>query len=909
MKEKPAWLVFYGKIALLLALGTLVAYQMIFGYLTVRIENREQDDIAAITRVLKQAIRNSDAAVKEIERAVDLRLYNASLYLARELSGRKIENISQQELLALRDKLRLTHISLFVRRGNDIVVAKSTDPKEVGLSSKSWGYWFLAFNQLLAGQQVNVGKGYSLPNFWAGPVSLSDADDHYYKYAYYYDGTTNFIINPFISEEEIRQLGANSRPGRLIENLLNTSEHIAEITLINLPAAFNDKPKVIEPERDLLILAGSNTFSLDQDRDNYRQVLKTGQPVRLKFVRQGREYEKHYIPLDRQRLLVAVLDRELTREMLGQIRTFLIGLLLAVYVLVLWQLYRYVRSYWALLALEKERLAVAEDFKSLIAVLPNVLFKLRRDEEGNIFAVYSEGSSAFRAGWETARVKGKRLIEYIDPRLYSQVKPYLDQAFAGQEVEYNVEHLERVYHCRVKPVLDEQGAVIEVAGYASDITEKYQAEEKIKFLAFFDLITGLPNRTHFMQHLETVLAVPRQEGFTAILLMDLDRFKMINDTLGHLRGDLLLQETAKRLRRTVGPGHFLARMGGDEFILVLHRIKSIREIKQMAERIIASFQEPFNIDNHQVYLTTSIGISLRHIHGDNAEVLLKCADSALYRAKEKGKNNYKFYVKNGQVEKRLLLENELRRALEREEFFLVYQPKFYVCDGRLSGVEALVRWQHPERGVVMPADFIGLAEEMGLIIPLGEWILRRALRQLKEWERAGLPPVKISVNLSGVQFYQKDLVVRIAEIIREEGIDPSLLILEITETVSMQNLDYTLSVLKKLRELGVQISIDDFGTGYSALNYLKRFPVDYLKIDRSFVLDIGRDASGEAVIRTIVALAQNLGLQVVAEGVETEEQVRFLQGLGCHLAQGYYYSKPLLPAELAEKYLGGPLSV
>lgn len=908
MKEKSAWLALFIKIGLILAIAILVANQSIVLFLANQIQAREREDIAAITRVIQLAIRNSDAAVKEIERSVDLRLYNASLYLARELKGRRIETISQQELERLRDKLKLTHISLFVRQGEDIVVAKSTDPKEIGLSFKHWGYWFQAFNQLFALKQVDVGKGFYLPYYWAGPVSLSDADGKYYKYAYYYDGTTAFIINPFISEQEIKALSAHSRPGKLIESLLNANEHLVEIAVINLPAYFNDKPKVIEPERDLPVLYGANKFSLPQDRTYFRQVLNTGQPVHSSFKHQGKDYEKHYIPLDNNRVLAVVVDKQPQQKLFVRIKGFLLSVTGIIYLLVMLQLYGLTRRYWSLLVMEKERLQVAEEFKSLIGVLPNVIFKLKRDEAGNIYLTYSEGSSVTQAGMETARVKGLKLADHLDSRLYSRIKPYLDQAFAGQETEFHIEYQERVFHCQIKPIWRE-GQVVEIAGFATDVTEKYQAEERIKFLAFFDQVTGLPNRAHLMQHLETVLADGRQDGFTAVLLMDLDRFKVINDTLGHIRGDMLLVETAKRLRRAVGPGHFLARMGGDEFILILHRIPSIREIKQVAERIIASFQEAFQIDNHQVYITTSIGISLKHIHGDDAETLLKNADSALYRAKAKGKNNYKFYVKNGQAVERLQLENDLRQALERGEFFLVYQPKFYVCDGRLGGVEALVRWQHPQRGVVMPGEFIGLAEEMGLIIPLGEWILRQALRQLKAWEEAGLSPVKVSVNLSGVQFYQKDLVVRIAEIIREEGVDPSLLILEITETVSMQNLDYTLSVLKKLRELGVQISIDDFGTGYSALNYLKRFPVDYLKVDRSFVLDIGRDANGEAVIKTIIALAQNLGLKVVAEGVETEEQVRFLQALGCHLAQGYYYSKPLLPVELADRYLAQPLSV
>ena len=438
-----------------------------------------------------------------------------------------------------------------------------------------------------------------------------------------------------------------------------------------------------------------------------------------------------------------------------------------------------------------------------------------------------------------------------------------------------------------------------------DISERKRAEEMIEHLAYHDALTGLPNRTLFEDRLAVTLAqARRKKQMAAVMFLDLDRFKVVNDTVGHTLGDQLLQSVAERLTGLMREGDTVARVGGDEFTLLLPEVARSEDLVEVAERILEALRQPWVLDGHEFRITTSIGIATYPTDGEDAQSLLRNADTAMYRAKDQGRDNYKLYTPkmNARIAERLALENGLRHGLERGEFLVYYQPQVDIASGAISGVEALVRWQHPERGLVSPAEFIQVAEETGLIVPVGAWVLRTACAQAKAWQAAGYPPVRVAVNLSARQFQQRDLIEVVDEVLKETGLEARWLQLEITEGVAMQDVEFNIAVLRELREMGVQIAIDDFGTGHSSLSYLSQLPIDVVKIDQSFIQDLTTDPNDAAIARSIIVMAHNLKLRVIAEGVETEEQLAFLKKRRCDEMQGYLFSKPA-PAEAFEEML------
>ncbi len=432
-----------------------------------------------------------------------------------------------------------------------------------------------------------------------------------------------------------------------------------------------------------------------------------------------------------------------------------------------------------------------------------------------------------------------------------------------------------------------------------DVTRQRQTEEMMRQLAYHDVVTGLPNRRLFEERLSrSLLLANRSNTKVAVLFLDLDRFKMINDTLSHSVGDLLLKSVADRLKSCVRESDTVSRQGGDEFAVILDQISDIEDVGMIAKKIIEVLSHPFDVGEHELRITSSIGVALYPDDGHDTKTLMKHADTAMYRVKDNGKNNFQFYRSemNEAISRKMMLENGLRKALDTEEFVLYYQPQIDMQTGEMVGVEALIRWNHPTWGLIPPGDFIPLTEETGLIIPIGEWVLRTACRQMKEWTMLGYQPVRVSINLSPLQFQQNNIVELIAQVLHETGLAPEYLGLEITEGIAVYDMEWVIHKLQALKELGVTIYIDDFGTGYSSLHYLKKFPIDTLKIAQSFVRDISHDSDDAAIVTAIVAMAQSLKLNVIAEGVESEMQQEFLQNLGCTEMQGYLFGRPM-PAE------------
>lgn len=432
-----------------------------------------------------------------------------------------------------------------------------------------------------------------------------------------------------------------------------------------------------------------------------------------------------------------------------------------------------------------------------------------------------------------------------------------------------------------------------------DVSKGNRAQDRIRRLAHFDHVTNLPNKVLMRDRLEQSLArAQRERSMVAVIFVDLDRFKFINESLGHQAGDQLLHAVGRRLRRTLRDVDIVARPGGDEFILVVSDFRQQEDCIRVADKLIKAFTSSFTINARAVAVTCSVGISLYPAHARDAATLLKYADMAMYVAKEAGGNNYQLFDAGMGVRglRRIAIESGLRRALAEGEFRLVYQPQTHLASGSITGVEALVRWQHPQLGLLGPAEFIPVAEESGLIVGLGEWVLREACGQLRQWQSLGLPTLRVAVNLSPRQFLDRDLSATIARVLEETGVAGSHLVIEITEGLLMKGMSDVVPTLYRLKTMGVSIDIDDFGTGYSSLAYLQRIPIDTVKIDRSFICGVCTQSGDAAIAKAVIALAHSLGRAVIAEGVENAQQLDFLRAHGCDAVQGYYISQPL-PAE------------
>lgn len=479
-------------------------------------------------------------------------------------------------------------------------------------------------------------------------------------------------------------------------------------------------------------------------------------------------------------------------------------------------------------------------------------------------------------------------------RLNKKRKEQLQDRTERQKLKESYQQLEEAHEAALNSI--------------SDLTHKNEElvrnRENMKKLAYTDYLTELPNRTAFTEMLDNVMLTIRNEEVIAIMDIDLDNFKNINDTLGHSYGDELLIDVTHRLKQAMDENDYLARIGGDEFMILTQNISDIADYEEKIKKIRKVFSYPFILSTKEYFVTVSIGIAYAPKDGKTSQALIKNVDSAMYVAKANGKNTYSYfdYSFNQRLTEKIEIQSELRKAIEREEFVLFYQAQMNLETNKVVGFEALIRWNHPTKGIIGPDDFISLAEETGLIVPIGQWVLNTACNQLKQWEDMGYTDINMAVNLSNRQFKDKEFVRQVLNVIEETKVDPHKLELEITETIALDDIEYTIATIKELKEIGVSFSLDDFGTGYSSMNYLKKLPVSNLKIDKSFLDTVMEDHCDQKIIQTIISLARNLDLYVIAEGVEKSEQEAFLKEANCDKAQGYLYSKPV-PKELAEQFL------
>jgi diguanylate cyclase (GGDEF)-like protein/PAS domain S-box-containing protein len=534
-------------------------------------------------------------------------------------------------------------------------------------------------------------------------------------------------------------------------------------------------------------------------------------------------------------------------------------------------------------------------------VMDNIFIK---DRHGRYLMVNS--AFAHTLGKTPKEIIGKRARNIFPPDTVAQVEQmdrYTMSSKVTRTYEENViiNNTNRYLLTTLAPYIDFNGNVVGVIGSSRDITNQKHIENQLVYLAHHDSLTGLYNRAQLEERLQQAVAsAKRHNQKLAVMFFDLDRFKLINDSFGHGIGDQLLQGVAERLKATLRVNDVLARLGGDEFVLLVTDIHHAEAAAQVAQKILDTITQAFVIDGYDITVTTSIGISLYPIDGEDSQTLLTSADSAMYRAKEQGKNTYQFYQaeNHSKTLERLSLEGELRRALAQDEFVLCYQPQIDLKNGKITGVEALLRWQHPENGLLKPVNFIPLAEESGLIIPIGEWVLYSACAQTKAWHDAGVNCPRVAVNLSARQFHTPYLDKVIGNVLNQTHLEPFSLELEISESNVMHNVEHTVTTFDKLRNCGIQLCIEDFGTSHSSLSHLKTFQVHHLKIDQSFIQEVPENNSNNALTQALIVMAHSLELKVIAEGVETYEQLAFLREQNCDAVQGYIHGMPLFAEDI-----------
>lgn len=814
----------------------------------IRSKNRltefNQREITLVTEEIAYEVENSKNSASYIEDRMAQELRTASIAIQQSLPA-DYHDISNDELKQLAKKLMVSHITLLAPVEGDIIGAKSSDPKEINMSTKEWGYWYTSFQQLLSQQPVTTTKGLTLPHFWSGPIEVASSNpNHIDKWGYYYDGSTNYIIDPYFRDRHVLDFEKRFGPTNVMNRFTENLEGVLELTAFN-PKNFGKRNQNVYLNgnkyiriKDQPIWYGTYTYrNTERDKKSIQKALKTGK---------SQSYTAEINHKKVLKTLVPIKEKNSPAYVIGVVYDY--GLI------------------------EKE--LQQELIKHLLLSLPFIFIVLI------ISFVFSTSIT--------------RPIKHI--------MEHVNQIAKG--------NFGKVLNVRRK---DELGGLVANINHLSHFLKTYvddlkKSQEESEYHAYHDFLTGLPNRRYFKEELNRRLIESKEKSIrhVAVLFMDIDRFKDINDTLGHSKGDQLIQLIANRIKECLPSANsFLTRQGGDEFVILFSDFTP-EEVECITEKIIAYVQQPCYIDNDEVFVSISSGLSFYPEHSTNLDTLITYADVAMYASKRQGGSKVSIYhdsLNQKQAEK-VHIETRLRKAIQKGDIDVYYQPKIEAKRNVITGVEALVRWNDAELGFVSPEAFIPIAEEAGLIQSLWEVVMKKACFQVSKWNKDLNEKMTLAVNFSPRQFQDPIVLVNeIQQFLSLHRFDPTWFEMEITESTLLMNAEETIKALHLLKKYGISISIDDFGTGYSSLSYLKKLPIDCLKIDRSFIQDIQEDYSNSEIAQAIISLSQSLKLQVIAEGVEEEYQKAFLMKNGCDHMQGYLFSKPLAAKDFEAAFL------
>jgi len=814
----------------------------------IRSKNRliefNKKEITLVTEEIAYEVENSKNSASYMENRMAQELRTASIAIQDSLPA-DYHDVSNDQLKRLAKKLMISHITLLAPAGDDIIGVKSSDPKEINMSTKEWGYWYTSFRQLLSQQTITTKKGVTLPHFWSGPIEVASSNpNHIDKWGYYYDGSTNYIIDPYFRDRHVLDFEKRFGPTNVMNRFTENLEGVLELTVFN-PKNFGKRNQNVYLNgnkyikiKDQPIWYGTYTYrNTERDKKSIQEVLKTGK---------SQSYTAEINHKKVLKTLVPIKEKNTPAYVIGVVYDY--GLI------------------------EKE--LQQELIKHLLLSLPFIFIVLI------ISFVFSTSIT--------------RPIKHI--------MEHVNQIAKG--------NFGKVLNVRRK---DELGGLVANINHLSHFLKTYvddlkKSQEESEYHAYHDFLTGLPNRRYFKEELNRRLIESKEKSIrhVAVLFMDIDRFKDINDTLGHSKGDQLIQLIANRIKECLPPANnFLTRQGGDEFVILFSDFIP-EEVEGITEKIMAYVQQPCYIDNDEVFVSISSGLSFYPEHSTNLDTLITYADVAMYASKRQGGSKVSIYhdsLNQKQAEK-VHIETRLRKAIQKGDIDVYYQPKIEAHRNVITGVEALVRWNDAELGFVSPEAFIPIAEEAGLIQYLWEVVMKKACSQVSEWNKVSDEKMTLAVNFSPRQF--QDPVVLVNEIkhfLSLHRFDPAWFEMEITESTLLMNAEETIKALHLLKKYGISISIDDFGTGYSSLSYLKKLPIDCLKIDRSFIQDIQEDYSNSEIAQAIISLSQSLKLEVIAEGVEEEYQKAFLMENGCDHMQGYLFSKPLAAKDFEAAFL------
>jgi diguanylate cyclase (GGDEF)-like protein len=800
-----------------------------------------EKEIALITQEVSYQVDNAKQGSLYVENLIGKDLRTASLEIKKSLPPR-YQDVTNEELKQLALELNISHITLLARTKNDIVGVKSSDPKEINLSTRNWGYWYTAFQELYSLKPVTVKEGVALPHYWTGPIEIASSNiTHTDKWGYYYDGTTNYIIDPYLRDKQVLEYNNRFGPGNVMDRFTKKIDGVMELTIFN-PKRFGKKKTSVNLNGNVYVTladkAWYGNYKLKNEMKDSKMVqaaIKTGKEQSYIAWINGKHIQKSFVPVKN-----------------GTSNPYVVGISI-----------NYSK-------IEKE--LQDELWKHLLLSIPFVFIALITS------FIFSRSIT--------------KPIGYI----VEQVKEIAEGNFGKNLVLKRRDELGNL-------TLNVNALSNFLKSYVDDLKK---SQEMIVFQAYHDPLTGLPNRRFFQEELHKRAEKAKAAGGTvALLFVDIDRFKDVNDTLGHTRGDHLIQMISNRITNCLPDEHsFLTRQGGDEFVILFCELE-LKEIMAIANAIVVSVRQPLLIEGNEVYVSASCGLSLYPVHTDNIDTLMINSDVAMYEAKKQGGNRVIVFDEsiNKDKSERLRIEARLRKAIQKQEIEVYYQPKVNALDGTLTGVEALLRWNDQELGFVPPDQFIPVAEDTGLIHPLWECTMKEACSQISKWNENREDPLCLAVNFSARQFQDAELLVsKVKEILSDCRLAPEWFEVEITETTLFIHSEETIMALKHLKEYGISISIDDFGTGYSSLSYLKTLPINCLKIDRSFIQDIQKDASNSEITDAIINMARSMRLQVVAEGVEEEYQKEYLLKNECWHMQGYLFSKPLSKKDM-EQYL------